>query len=92
MTIDELIRTGKAKIVDVRTRQEFAGGHVANSMNIPLQELPDHLQKLIELNQPLVLCCASGVRSAQAQHWLHQQGIECYNAGSWMAVNVMTIK
>lgn len=92
MTIDQLIRTGRARIVDVRTRQEFAGGHVVDSLNIPLQELSERLEELTNLNQPLVVCCASGARSAQAQHWLNSQGIECYNGGSWMAVNVMSIK
>ena len=53
-----------ATIVDVRTRAEYQGGHVANSINIPLQELPDRLKELRKLPQPLVLCCASGARSA----------------------------
>jgi rhodanese-related sulfurtransferase len=39
------------------------------------------------LEQPLVLCCASGGRSGQATYFLSQLGIDCVNAGSWLDVN-----
>ena len=38
--IAELIRSGSATIVDVRTPEEFMGGHVAGSINIPVNEVP----------------------------------------------------
>jgi rhodanese-related sulfurtransferase len=41
------------------------------------------------LNAPLILCCASGNRSGQAQHFLSELGIECYNGGSWLDVNII---
>ena len=41
--IKKLIKTGKATIVDVRSAAEFMGGHVAGSINIPLQEIPKRL-------------------------------------------------
>lgn len=87
MTVEEIIQAKKGTIVDVRTREEFAGGHVANSKNIPLQELENHIDELKNFESPLILCCASGGRSGMAQGSLSQAGIECYNAGSWMAVN-----
>lgn len=74
-------------IVDVRTPEEFRGGNVAGSVNIPLQEIPQRLDELKNMNTPLVLCCASGNRSGQAQRYLSAQGIECANGGSWMDVN-----
>ena len=38
--------------------------------------------------KPIVLICASGMRSAQATQYLASQGIEqCYNGGSWLVVN-----
>lgn len=74
-------------IVDVRTPEEFMGGHVAGSLNIPLQEIPDRMNELKSLKTPLILCCASGGRSGNAQRYLSQLGIECYNAGSWLDVN-----
>ncbi|MEN9421336.1 MAG: hypothetical protein RLZZ107_810, partial [Bacteroidota bacterium] len=33
-------------IIDVRTRAEFAGGHVAGSINIPLQEITGHIEEI----------------------------------------------
>lgn len=85
---EERIKTGQATLVDVRTRSEFMGGHVAGSINIPLQELPSHLEELKAMPE-LVLCCASGSRSQQAAAYLTQHGIACSNGGSWMDVNAV---
>ncbi len=74
-------------IVDVRTPGEFMGGHVAGSINIPLQEIQARLEELKALPQPIVLCCASGNRSGQATSFLKSQGINCTNGGSWLDVN-----
>ena len=57
----EWIKSGTAKIVDVRTPGEFMGGHVAGSINIPLQELPHRLDEIRQMKN-IVLCCASGGR------------------------------
>jgi len=74
-------------IVDVRSQMEFQGGHVAGSVNIPLQEVPDRVQEFADMPKPLLLCCASGNRSGQAVAYLRQQGVECENGGGWMEVN-----
>jgi len=87
MDIRRLITEKKGTVVDVRTPSEFMGGHVAGSVNIPMQDLECRLSELTALQPPLILCCASGVRSGMAQHILQNQGIECYNAGGWMEVN-----
>ena len=86
-TLEKIIREKKCTIVDVRSPAEFAGGNVAGSVNIPLQQIPERLDELKKMAGPLVLCCASGNRSGQAQQYLTQQGIECYNGGSWFDVN-----
>ena len=87
MSVVELIRQKKGTIVDVRTPGEFMGGHVAGSVNIPLQELPQRMDEVKNLTLPLILCCASGNRSGMAQSFLSQQGMECYDGGSWLDVN-----
>lgn len=87
MTVENIIKAKQGTIVDVRTPAEFQGGHVAGSINIPLQELVQRLGEVKQLPQPLVLCCASGGRSGQAQGFLAQQGIACVNGGSWLDVN-----
>lgn len=77
----------KVTIVDVRTPEEFAGGNVAGSVNIPLHELPNRMDEIKALAQPLVLCCLSGGRSGQATAYLQSAGIACENGGGWMEVN-----
>ena len=87
MKIAEIIKEKLGTIVDVRSPEEFMGGNVAGSINIPLQEITQRMDELKCLNQPLILCCASGNRSGQAHGYLAQQGLECYNGGSWLDVN-----
>jgi rhodanese-related sulfurtransferase len=87
MHLEKIIQEKKGTIVDVRSPGEFMGGHVKGSINIPLQEITKRIDELKKLKQPLVLCCASGNRSGQAFEYLAQQGIECYNGGSWLDVN-----
>ncbi|MGN6647563.1 MAG: rhodanese-like domain-containing protein [Cytophaga sp.] len=73
-------------IIDVRSPQEYTAGHGAGSINIPLQELKDHLTEIKAFAQPLVLCCASGYRSGQATDFLNGLGISCTNGGSWQQI------
>lgn len=87
MNIEKMIRENKGTILDVRTTREFSGGNVAGSVNIPLQEIPERINELKNMNAPLILCCASGARSGQAQRFLEQYGINCCDAGSWLNVN-----
>jgi phage shock protein E len=72
-----------ALILDVRTRNEYAGGHLKNSMNIPLNELPAQLKKL-KKEKTIITCCASGMRSSSAKNILQSNGFIAYNGGSWM--------
>lgn len=76
----------KVAVVDVRTTQEFAGGHVEGSINIPMNEIMQRLEEIKKMNQPIVLCCASGNRSGQVVSYLNGIGIACENAGSWLEV------
>ena len=87
MNIETIIRERQGTIVDVRTAAEFCGGNAEDSINIPLQEFEQRMNELKSLKQPLVLCCASGNRSARATQYLSLQGLECYDGGSWLNVN-----
>ncbi len=89
MDLEQIIKEKQGTIVDVRSRAEFMGGNVPGSVNIPLPELDKRMDEIKMLKMPLVLCCASGGRSGQAHGYLAQQGIECYNAGSWLDVNFL---
>ena len=88
--IQDMIKNG-AVIIDVRSPGEFQGGHVAGSTNIPLQEIEKNVDKIKKMNKPVVLCCASGMRSGQASNFLKSKGLECENGGGWMSVNSMAV-
>lgn len=87
--ISQKLKSNQCTVVDVRTPAEFSGGHVAGSINIPLNEIPNRLDEIRALQQPLVLCCASGGRSGHATAFLSGSGIECQNGGSWLDVNYL---
>jgi len=78
--------SGGAVIVDVRTKGEFQSGHLRNSINIPIDKLPQNLKKLNK-NKSIITCCASGSRSASARRMLKSNGFEqVYNGGSWYSL------
>jgi rhodanese-related sulfurtransferase len=79
-------------VIDVRTPAEFMGGNVAGSINIPLNEIQFRVNEIKQIQQPIVLCCASGNRSGQATAFLRSNGIDCENGGSWSDVNYMLNK
>ncbi len=77
----------KVAVVDVRTPMEYSSGHVVGSINIPLNELPNRVNELKGIEDPIVLCCASGMRSGQATQFLAQSGFQnVSNGGSWTDV------
>ena len=63
-----------ALLVDVRTPEEFAAGHIAGAVNIPLGQLDDRMDELGPRDAPLVLYCRSGNRSGQAARVLASAG------------------
>ena len=87
MNVENIIRKGQGTIVDVRSSPEFRTGNAEGSINIPLQQIPQRMDEIKKLKTPLLICCASGNRSGMAMQMLLHQGIECYNAGSWLDVN-----
>ena len=70
-------------IIDVRTKMECFLGKIEGSVNIPLDQIPNNVEKIREM-QPVIVCCAAGVRSAQAVAFLKNNGIEnVYDGGGW---------
>ncbi len=60
-------------LVDVRTADEFATGHIHGAVNIPLDTVNDNLSQ-ISRTEPVVVYCHSGNRSAQAVQLLSKAG------------------
>ncbi|MGC3998617.1 MAG: rhodanese-like domain-containing protein [Anaeromyxobacter sp.] len=70
-----------ALILDVRTPGEFAGGAYPGAKNIPVQELGARLSE-VPKGKPIVVYCASGMRSASAAALLQRSGYaDVVNAG-----------
>jgi len=87
-TIDlkNIIEQG-AFLVDVRTPDEFAGGHVRGSVNIPLNTIQTQLPKF-KNKKNIIVFCLSGGRSSQAKSILEQNGFtNVVNGGTWKHVN-----
>jgi rhodanese-related sulfurtransferase len=82
----KLIKEG-AVILDVRTKAEYDGGHIKGSVNIPVDQLPNNLNKWKDKNKPIITCCASGMRSASAKMLLKSRGyLNVYNGGGWSSL------
>jgi phage shock protein E len=70
-----LVRTQKALLLDVRTAEEFAEGHLEGAINIPVQVLEVKLSSLpAKKDQDIVVYCRSGRRSATAKAILEKAG------------------
>lgn len=72
-----LINREKATVVDVCTPDEFAKGHVKGSRNVPLDQLKADAKGLpSNKGLPVLLMCASGIRSGKAVQQLKALGYE----------------
>ena len=73
-------------IIDVRTREEFAEGHVENAFNIPYDEIND----LIDIDKDTILFvyCKSGTRSKLAADSLINLGYEVYDLGAYDTIHL----
>ena len=73
-----LPRDSSVTLLDVRTAPEYAHGHIDGFVNIPLDDLREHLAGL-PADKPVYVICQSGLRSYIACRILQQNGLECYN-------------
>lgn len=65
-----------ALLVDVRTPEEFAEGHLPGARNIPVDDLAQRLEELGPLDTPVVVYCRSGGRSTRAERLLKERGFQ----------------
>lgn len=76
MDLRTLMDTADARwqLVDVRESYEYAAGHIAGALNIPLKQLQTGSVNL-DRSGSLIFICRSGGRSAQACVWASNQGL-----------------
>lgn len=72
-----------ALLVDVRSPGEFGAGHLEGARNIPVGEIGGRLNELGAHDRPVIVYCASGMRSATAASTLKRAGFEqVFNLGA----------
>ncbi len=93
--VDKINREN-AVVVDVRLAQEFAQGHIANAINVPLSTLLEQKQK-IDKAKPVIVVCNRGKSSQEAAIQLHKNGftqVSNLNGGltAWREVGFPLVK
>jgi rhodanese-related sulfurtransferase len=90
----QLMNREKAVVVDVCEPDEFAAGHVAGAKNVPLAQLESKLSGVVKNKAtPLVLVCASGMRSGRALATAKKLGFENVHSlsggmGAWRSASL----
>ena len=83
---EALVKQG-AIILDVRSAGEYKRGYIKSSINISVDTLNENLNTLKDKNQPIITCCASGMRSASAKKILISEGYtQVFNGGGWSSL------
>jgi len=81
----KLVAAG-ARLLDVRSPEEYAGGHLPGAVNIPVQELDRRLAEAGPRDGALIVYCRSGHRSARASELLRRHGFtKVHNLGPMTA-------
>lgn len=77
LQVTQLMNRGKTTVVDVRTAEEFAKGHLRDAKNIPLADLPARIGELDKSKaRSVVVVCQSGARADKAVRQLAAAGFE----------------
>lgn len=74
----QLVAQG-ALLLDTRTPEEYAEGHIEGAVNIPHDQVADEIERIGELtggdkSKPIVVYCRSGRRSGMAKQTLAEHG------------------
>jgi rhodanese-related sulfurtransferase len=94
----QLINREKAVVVDVCSAEEFAGGHIKDAKNLPLADLESKLPAAVKNKDlPVILVCASGIRSRRAVAVAKKLGYEKAQSlaggmGAWRSANLPVVK
>ena len=76
-----------AMVVDLRSSEAFAKGHIVNARSVPFDELEGHMDKLSKFKaKPVVAVCDSGITSNKAANTLRNSGFDSvYNLKGGMS-------
>lgn len=78
---EQAVKAKDAQFIDVRTTEEYAGGHAPKAANFPLDKLENDLSKL-DKDQPVYVICQTGRRSQKGAEMLQKAGFkDVYDIG-----------
>lgn len=67
LQLPQLQAREQAVVLDVGAADSFNKGHIAQSINLPLEQIKDKITKLNKYkNKPIIVACENGARSAKA--------------------------
>jgi len=85
MAIEDVLRAGNYHLIDIREPLELEmDGHIEEAQNIPLGELEDRKQEILNLSGTKIFFCRSGNRSGKAVDYFKSEGMtDVYNGGGY---------
>lgn len=83
--VSDLKRDGSIHLIDTRTRGEYAAGHIEGFINIPVDNLRQHLSEL-DKNKKVYIVCQVGLRGHVACRILQGHGFDSYNLSGGYAL------
>ncbi len=85
MAIEDVLRAGNYHLIDVREPLELEmDGHIEEAQNIPLGEIEDRKQEILNLSGTKIFFCRSGNRSGKAVDYFKSEGMtDVYNGGGY---------
>lgn len=86
MNLDEILKSGNYQLIDVREPMELEmDGSIDGAENIPLGEVADRKDEILNLDKPVVVFCRSGNRSGKALEYLTAEGLQNgFNGGGFV--------
>lgn len=81
MSMIDDVGSQKAQLLDVRTVEEWEGGHAEHALHIPIDELLKDETSLLQPAQTIYVYCASGGRAGTATKYLQERSFRAKNIG-----------
>lgn len=73
--VTNLVNRHNGLVVDLRSNDDFRAGHIPGSMNVPMDKLLDHVEKIKNYqDKPLILVCNAGTNATAAGRQLQEKG------------------
>lgn len=98
LQLTQMINRGKTVVVDVRSADEFAAGHLRDAKHIPLADLANRIGELDKSkSRTVVVVCQTGARADKAARQLQAAGFEDVYAleggqAAWVAAGLPVTK